>query len=205
MNSNRILRTRATRITLSTSLIVLAAAAAIWTALPASRVEAARVATATATAAGPQIECEGVATHVKSITIPDYTPVSAAFQFPPGNMELLMNTTVTIGGKGESCLAANFSAIARVTDNYIVFQVRVDGVPMEGHLSATGGIATPVVVESKYSTEPDTDRMVASNFFAKLSPGTHRIEVLMAAGSGINPAEIPYVGSPVLTLHYKGN
>jgi hypothetical protein len=47
--------------------------------------------------------------------------------------------------------------------------------------------------------------MTAHNFFAKVSPGTHRIEVLVAAGSGINPAEIPYVGSPVLTLHYKGN
>lgn len=201
MNSNRILRTRATRITLSASLIALVAAAAIWIALPASRVEAARAATATAAA---QIECEGGATHVKSITSPDYTPISAAFQFPPGNMELLMNTTVTVGGKGESCLAANFSAISRVTDNYIVYQVRVDGVPMFGHLSGMIGIATPVVVESKYSTEPDTDRMTAHNFFAKVSPGTHRIEVLVAAGSGINPAEIPYVGSPVLTLHYKG-
>ncbi len=200
MNIKRILRTRTA---LSAALIALAAAAAIWAASPASRVEASRAAKATA-GMEQQIECESVATHVKSITIPDFTPVSAAFQFPPGNLEPLMSTTVTVGGKGESCLAAHFSAIARVTDNYIVFQVRVDGVPMEGHLSGTGGIATPVVVESKYSTEPDTDRMVASNFFAKLSPGTHRIEVLMAAGSGINPAEIPYVGSPVLTLQYKG-
>jgi predicted secreted protein len=195
---------RPARTTLGASLIALAAAAAIWMALPTNQVEASRAATATA-AAGLQIECESAATHVKSITIPDYTPVSAAFQFPPGNMELLMNTTVTVGGKGESCLAANFSAISRVTDNYIVYQVRVDGVPMFGHLSGMIGIATPVVVESKYSTEPDTDRMTAHNFFAKVSPGTHRIEVLVAAGSGINPAEIPYVGSPVLTLHYKGN
>lgn len=185
------------------SLLALTAAAPFWADASARHVAAASAMEPPATPQKPII-CESEATHIKSITIPDFTPISAAFQFPPGNLEPLLSTTVTVGGKGESCLAAHLSAIARVTDNYIVFQVRVDGVPMEGHLSGAGGIATPLVVESKFSSEPDTERMVAANFFAKVTPGTHRIDVLVAAGSAINPTEIPYVGSPVLNLQYKG-
>lgn len=163
-----------------------------------------------AQASAQQTECEGVATKIKSVSLTDYHPIKALYQFPDwgqfpdGNLQVLMSTEVTVAGPGRSCLMAHFSAMAIPTDNYMVFQVRVDGVPMEGHIGSFGGIATPVVATIE-ETDQNYPRMVAYNFFAKVTPGLHTVEVLAAAGSGIAPppANQPVVGSPVLTLKYK--
>jgi ligand-binding sensor domain-containing protein len=43
----------------------------------------------------------------------------------------------------------------------------------------------------------------AYNFFARVRPGVHTVQVMVAAGSGIDPGNPPQVGSPVLTLQYR--
>src|SRR5215218_9578330 len=112
--------------------LLFIAAAALFSAAPAS---------------AQQTECAGVATKVKAVSLTDYQKVKALFQFPDfidfpdGNLQQLMSTDVTVDGPGRSCLVATFSAMALPTDNYLVFQVRVDGVPMEGHLSGAATIA----------------------------------------------------------------
>jgi hypothetical protein len=45
--------------------------------------------------------------------------------------------------------------------------------------------------------------MVSYNFFKSVSPGIHTIQVMVAAGSNIDPSNPPSVGSPVLTLEYR--
>jgi hypothetical protein len=146
---------------------------------------------------------------ISAITLKDFHPINTKFQFDNPNLKLLMSTTAQVSGTGMSYIVAHFSAHARITDNYIVFQARVDGVPMEGHLSGHAGVSTPVVVtqiENNLEQLTDPTRMVAYNFFKMVQPGIHRVEVMVAAGSNIitnPPNQIPSVGSPVLTLEYR--
>ena len=163
----------------------------------------------TGQSADQPVVCRSSAGTVKAIKLQDFHPITTKFQFDNPNLEALMSSTVQVSGTGMSCIIAHFSAHARITDNYIVFQVRVDGEPMEGHLGSFGLVATPVVVTQIEDNEEqltDPTRMVAYNFFKKVPPGIHTVEVLVAAGSNIitDPSHlIPSVGSPVLTLEYR--
>ena len=151
------------------------------------------------------IECQGVATKVKAVTDPNYHLINTKYQLDDPNLETLLATEVKVSGKAPSCLIAHFSALARITDNYVVFQVRVDGVPMEGHLSGIGGISTPVVVtliDEQDEQLSDPTKVLAYNFLKKVDPGTHVVEVMVAAGSNIVAPYYPSVYSPVLTLEY---
>jgi hypothetical protein len=71
--------------------------------------------------------------------------ITTKFQFDTPNLQPLPSTTINAG---RGCLVAHLSGLARITDNYIVFQVSVDGVPMQGHLSSVAGVATPAVFVS---------------------------------------------------------
>jgi hypothetical protein len=157
-------------------------------------------------AGAAQIECASRAPRVKAVTSPDFRPTLTPFQFPPGSFDPtpLLSTKVTVTGKGPSCLVAHFSVMARPTDNYMVFQVRVDGVPMEGHLSGVVGIAAPVVYAIE-ETDLNVPQMVAHSFFAQVAPGQHTVDVVFAAGSAMNPDpdNPPSAGSPVLVLSYR--
>jgi hypothetical protein len=122
-----------------------------------------------------------------------------------------MSTSISVSGTGYSCIIAHFSAMARITDNYIVFQVRVNRVPMNGHLSSIPGVPGVAVVftsldeTSDFPDEQLSDpiKMVSYSFFKQVLPGTYTITVFAAAGSNIDPANPPQVGSPVLTLEYR--
>lgn len=152
------------------------------------------------------IECRSNAAIVKAVADPNYYYVTTAYQFDNPNLQPLMSTSILVTGKGSSCIIAHFSGLARITDNYIVFQVRVDGVPMQGHLGSFAGIATPVVFvafDEQDEQFSDPTKVVAYNFFQKVQPGVHIVEVMVAAGSGIDVTNYPQVGNPVLTLEYR--
>ena len=160
-------------------------------------------------AAAQQIECASTAPKVKAVTLPDYHPVTTLFQFDTPNLQPLLTTTIVVSGTATSgsCVVAHFSTLARITDNYIVFQVRIDGIPMQGHLSAIGPYTTPgifVSIDDAVTEQlSDPTKVVAYNFFARVRPGVHTVQVMVAAGSGIDPGNPPQVGSPVLTLQYR--
>jgi len=93
--------------------------------------------------------------------------------------------------------------------NYMAFQVRVDGVPLEGQVPLPL-FTTPVVfVSIDASTANDDEQFidptkpVAYNFFIEVPKGSHVVEVLGAAGSGIDPANPPTATHLVLTLEYR--
>ncbi|HEX2444127.1 MAG TPA: hypothetical protein VHJ77_09295 [Vicinamibacterales bacterium] len=157
-------------------------------------------------AAAQQIECRSSAPLVKAVTSPDNHYVTTRFQFDTPNLQPLLTTSIFVNSRGSSCVIAHFSAHARITDNYIVFQVRIDGVPMQGHLSAIGPYTTPAIValyDDPSEQLSDPTKVVAYNFFARVGPGTHTVQVMVAAGSGIDPNNLPQVGSPVLTLQHR--
>ena len=105
-----------------------------------------------------------------------------------------------------TCLIVHFSALAEPQDNHVMFQVRVDGNPIQGHAIFPYSIPTvqaPVVWDPE-ETDKNLTRMVASNFFAAIGPGTHKIEVRFAGCCGLTNGVnvIALVRNAVLTLQY---
>jgi len=154
-------------------------------------------------------ECESAAPRVKAVSLDGtFHPTYSVFNYPAdgaGHFDTLMSTTVTVGGgRLPSCLIANFSTQAYPLDNSIIFQVRVDGVPMEGHMNGSGDIAAPIVWDPE-ETDRNNPRMVSYTFFKKVTPGTHTVDVLFAGCCSAAAPEGPaaYAGAPVLTLHHR--
>lgn len=155
-----------------------------------------------------QVACRAPATRVRAVGLPGNHNINARFQLdmPPSNLQTLMSATVNVSGKGSSCLIAGLSALTRITDNYVVYQVRVDGVPMEGQVGGWAGVPDPVVpvmFDDEDEQFVDPFRILSYSFFRSVAPGPHLVEVMVAAGSNIAPGLEPQVVSPVLTLHYR--
>ena len=147
------------------------------------------------------VVCRSLAPTVKAVTIAeDYFPVTALFQSSRANLETLLETTVSVGGSGQSCVVAYFSAVVKPSDNYMVFQVTLDGVPMHGHTVFYAQPSTPVVIEME-ETDLNQARMIAHQFFLKVDPGVHTVKVNVAQGSGPGPYNST-VEAPVLSIHY---
>jgi hypothetical protein len=149
------------------------------------------------------VVCRSTADTVKAATIAeDYFPVTTRFQLDTPNLQPLLETTISVTGTGQSCVLAYFSAVVTPTDNYMVFQVTLDGVPMQGHTVTYPHPLTPVVIETE-ETDRNQPRMVAHQFFLKVDPGVHTVTVKVAAGSNIVAPFYPTVAAPVLSLHYR--
>jgi hypothetical protein len=156
---------------------------------------------------GQQIECSGKADKVKGVTNPNGHLITTKFQFDTPNLQPLLSTTIITSGPS-SCVVAHLSGLARITDNYVVFQVRIDGVPMAGH-TFLPGVNTPIVFRTIDSNTEfmdeqyiDPTKVVSYNFFSNLAPGAHTVEVMAAAGSNILPGLEPTLQAFVLTLEY---
>lgn len=156
--------------------------------------------------ADQMLECGTEVTRIQSVTRPQFTPTMVDFVASGGGLDPtpLLHTTVQVSGEEPSCLVVNFSTMAVPLDNFIVFQVRVDGVPMEGHVVGLGGFATPVVFDPE-ETDKNLPRMAAYTFFKKVEPGPHRVEVFFAGCCSAAPpaATLAHAGSPVLAVHYR--
>jgi hypothetical protein len=149
------------------------------------------------------IVCRSQAGTVKAVTIAeDYFAVTTRFQFDSPNLQPLLETSILVTGTGQSCIVAYFSAVVRPTDNYMVFQVTVDNVPMNGHTVTFPQPQTPVVIETE-ETDQNLPRMVAHQFFLSVLPGAHTVRVNVAGGSNIVAPFYPTVEAPVLSLHYR--
>ena len=117
----------------------------------------------------------------------------------------LMATDI-IGLTRRTCLIVHFSALVEPQDNHVMFQVRVDGVPMEGHAIFPYSIPTvqaPVVWDPE-ETDKNLTRMVAYSFFASIGPGTHKVDVRFAGCCGLTGGVnvISLVRNAVMTLQY---
>ncbi len=155
---------------------------------------------------GHAAECEGPVSQVKAVSLQGAQYIDTVFSSSTPNLEPLMSTTFEVDDR-RRCVIARFSTQARVTDNHIFFQVLIDGVPMEGHINGVPGfpVGMPIVFTNMEDYEEQIaqfPRTFAHSFFLEVKAGTHTIEVLTGAGSGIDPTNLPTVTSPVLTLEY---
>ncbi|MGH8558295.1 MAG: hypothetical protein ACRESZ_12705 [Methylococcales bacterium] len=161
--------------------------------------------------------CSGVAGKVTAVTDPDNFYITAAFNtLPKAVPQLESLLAVKINTERRGCLVAHLSGMARITDNYVVFQVKVDGQPIEGgqQLTGLGNPDEPVVFVTLDEGNPplndeqltDPTKVVSYNFFGKLERGYHLVEVFAGAGSGVcedNPdCQDAYVSNLVLTLEH---
>jgi hypothetical protein len=162
---------------------------------------------ATMTGARAQpIECSSAVRNVAAVTNPAGHVITTKYQFDTPNLQPLLATTIDAG---EGCLIAHLSGQVRITDNYVAFQVLVDGVPLEGHVPLPL-FTTPVVfvaIDSGNANDDeqfiDPTKVVSYNFFARIPHGPHLVEVLGAAGSNIDAANPPTATHLVLTLEYR--
>jgi len=157
-------------------------------------------------AAAQQVECSSPIRNVTAVTRPAGHVITTRYQLDSPNLQPLLSTTIV---SGDGCLVAHLSGQVRITDNYVVFQVRVDGVPMEGQVPLPT-FTTPVVFVSIDSGPANDDeqfidptKVVSYNFFARVPRGTHTVEVLGAAGSNIVAPNFPTATHLVLTLEYR--
>ncbi|RIJ88612.1 MAG: hypothetical protein DCC43_15965 [Candidatus Brocadia sp.] len=159
------------------------------------------------TAMGQQIRYSSAAGKVAAVTNPSGHTLTRRFQLDTPNLQRLLSTTIY---SGRGCIIAHLSGLARITDNYVVFQVRMDGVPMRGHTTLLD-VPTPVVYcntdalsSPPYDDEQyiDPTKVCSYNLFDRVLPGTHTVEVMGAAGSNIISGNEPSVNALVLTLEY---
>ncbi|MER3431672.1 MAG: hypothetical protein C4324_11655 [Blastocatellia bacterium] len=157
-------------------------------------------------ATAQQIQCSGPAGEVTAMTNPAGHTIATKFQLDSPNLQPLLQVTIRTK---RGCLVAHLGGLARITDNYVVFQVRVDGVPMKAH-AFIQGFSTPVLfclldANSEFQDEQFIDpiKVVSYNFFNRVSDGEHTVEVLAPAGSSIIPENPPTVQALVLTLEYR--
>jgi hypothetical protein len=156
-------------------------------------------------ASAQQVECSSLANKVTGVTNPSGFYIQKKYQFDK-DMQPLLSTTILAE---EGCLIAHLSGQVRITDNYVAFQVRVDGVPLEGQLPLP--LYTKPVVFVAIDSSPANDdeqfidptKPVSYNFFTRIPRGAHTVEVLGAAGSNIDPGNPPTVTHLVLTLEYR--
>jgi hypothetical protein len=152
-----------------------------------------------ATQAAPA-ECDSEASHVKGVSLESIVGNTVDFQGSgaPGSLGPLLTTNIDVSK--DSCLMAHFSAQVDVADNHVVFQVLLDDVPMLGHALFPAdiigpGFTTRVVFNAQ---------MVAYNFTAPVSKGTHKVEIKFAGCCSTVPIlNTSTILAAVLTLEYQ--
>ncbi len=157
--------------------------------------------------------CSSTLGHVTAVSLPAAREATIDFagggQIPAGSFDPipLLNTTIELNGRRPSCLIAHFSNIPQPADNHIVYQVRVDGIPMEGHHPTLFGFGTAAVSDPNRTDEffVDVPRMASYTFFATIEPGEHTVEVLFAGccsgTTGYSSGSV--VAGATLTLQYR--
>ena len=188
--------------------------------LPALLLLAATLAPATSHAA----ECSGTIGHVTAVSLDttkyayvNYSATGGQFDSDP-----LISATVSVphplavvARPPPSCLIVHFSAEATALDNAIVFQVLLDGVPMQGN-SPTGanGVSSPAIFEANpiiFHNDVEVGRpgpapqMLSYTLFGTVNGGSHTVKVLKANCCSAINSLVPgsYVQAATLTVEYK--
>ena len=112
------------------------------------------------------VTCQDVSLRVNAVALPGNHNITTKFQLDTPNLQVLMQTRVFVQGTTPSCVVANLSALTRITDNYVVYQLRIDGVPMEGQTGDSAGYPIPSSLQR--STMRRAVRRSLSNRFVYL-------------------------------------
>lgn len=154
--------------------------------------------------------CTGELNAVTAVSLGQERRTTTVFNHNGGTFDSSPLLSATINAKNSSCVVVNFSANTYIADNSVMYQVRMDGVPMEGHLTsvlpAVGNSAQPIVLEGdEDGAATKTYRMSSYSFFGKASPGNHKIEVMVAGCCSANISGSPVVVADNATLIVQYN
>lgn len=143
------------------------------------------------------INCSGPINAVAAVSLGQERRTTTVFNHNGGTFELQPLLSTTIETSGESCIIVHFSANTYVADNSVIYQIRIDGKPAEGHITsyiAAVGNKVPIVLEADEDGHATKSyRMSAGSYFTKATSGKHTIEVLVAGCCSANTS-----GSPVV-------
>ena len=137
-----------------------------------------------------QVECGSQVTNIKAVTNPAGHVIKTRYQFDQPNLQPLLATTIASEG---GCLVAHLSGQVRITDNYVAFQVRVDGVPLQGQLPLPL-YTTPVVFVAIDSATVNQDEQFidpSKVVGTTSSPGSQRYASGRSAGRRRQRTSIP--------------
>ncbi len=153
------------------------------------------------------VTCNGELNAVSSVSLGEQRRSATQYGQNGGTFDPqpLLSTSIEI--KNSGCVIVHFSANTFVADNSVEYQVRMDGVPMEGHITAMpGGSTAPAVMEAHLdAADLKTYRMSSFSFFSKANPGKHKIEVLVAVCCSANTNGNPVVVTDNATLIVQYN
>jgi hypothetical protein len=158
--------------------------------------------------------CGSPANRATAVAESSILPISTNFVGPNGEPQFQPILTAAFINTQPGCLIAHLSGIARITDNAVIFQIRLDGQPITAGQQFLGATkpdtpVTFVTIDSgaaPYDDEQyiDPHKVVAYNFFDNLPAGKHTVEVYAAAGWSSNPylSNFSTLSNLVLTLEH---
>jgi hypothetical protein len=128
------------------------------------------------------VTCNGDLNAVSAVSLGEQRRTVTQYGQNGGTFDPQPLLSTSIEMKNSGCVIVHFSANTYIADNSVEYQVRMDGKPMEGHItSMPGNNTTPAVMEPHLgNANLKGDQMSSFSFFSKANPGKHKIEVLVA-------------------------
>jgi hypothetical protein len=156
------------------------------------------------------IACSGELNAVAAVSLGEERRTTTVFNHNGGTFDspALLSTNIEL--KNNGCVVVHFSANTFVADNNVVYQVRMDGKPLEGHITSViptmNNTAQPIVMEGdEDGPATKTYRISSFSFFSKAPPGNHKIEVMVAGCCSGNTTGSPVVVTDNATLIVQYN
>jgi hypothetical protein len=124
-------------------------------------------------ASAQQIECSSAVRNVGAVTNPAGHVITTRYRFDTPNLQPLLATTIE---SGDGCLIAHLSGQVRITDNYVAFQVRVDGPPWKGsgHCHCSRRLSSSWQLISARRTMMNSSSTPMIEFFARRHADSRR-------------------------------
>jgi hypothetical protein len=156
------------------------------------------------------VTCNGDLNAVSAVSLGQDRRITTVFNHNGGTFDAPPLLSTSIEMKNSGCVVVHFSANTYVADNSVVYQVRMDGKPLEGHITgvlpAVGNSAQPIVLEADEDGHATKAyRMSSFSFFGKATPGKHTIEVMVAGCCSANTTGSPTVVTDNATLIVQYN
>ena len=155
-----------------------------------------------------ELQCNGELNAVSAVALGTYRRTTTVFNNNGGSFDVPALLSTTIVTKESSCVIVHFSANTYIADNAVMYQVRIDGKPAQGHVTSViaDNDTQPVIMEGDEDERGTTGfRPTAHSFFGKVGIGTHKIEVMVAGCCSANTSGSPIVvcDNATLIVQYK--
>ena len=122
------------------------------------------------------IECNSKINAVKAVTFEASFSTSIAADASSEWLRTPVASTSFKSKKG--CAIVKFSAITKPSDNHSVFQIRIDGTPINGHVTGyLEGVEEKIISIADETDKQGPHRAISYHFFTEVPKGKHDLEL----------------------------